>query len=87
MFKNNLDKLGMVCATQYSQEQLRATFERLKVSNLTEEFHNIPTHHEGTDEKTEEVIKLKSGLCDQLPSTLSETVLPTASDLEQSIQQ
>lgn len=87
MFKNNLDKLGMVSSTQYSQEQLRETFKRLKVSNLTNEFHTIPTYHESTDEKSQEVINLKSNLCDQLPSSLSEAVLPTASDLQDSIQQ
>jgi len=87
MFKNNLDKLGMVSATQYSQEQLRETFKRLKVSNLTDEFHTIITHHESTDEKSQDVINLKSGLSDQLSSSLSETVLPATADLEQPVQQ
>jgi len=87
MFKNNLDKLGMVSDTQYSQEQLRETFKRLKVSNLTDEFHTIITHHEGTDEKRQDVINLKSGLSDQLSGTLSETVLTTATDLQEPVQQ
>lgn len=84
MSKNNLDKLGLVDNRTYSQDQLRNQFNKMRVSNLTEEYNNIKiTYIEDNIEKIT-TLNIKDKLISEPPAN-TETILPAASHLEQPV--
>lgn len=84
MSKNNLDKLGLVDNRTYSQDQLRNQFNKMRVSNLTEEYNNIKiTYIEDNIEKTT-ILNIKDKLISEPPAN-TEAILPAASNLQQPV--
>ena len=84
MSKNNLDKLGLVDNRTYSQDQLRNQFNKMRVSNLTEEYNNIKiTYIEDNIEKTT-TLNIKENLISEPPAN-TEAILPAASNLQQPV--
>ena len=90
MSKNNLDKLGLVSNTSYSQDALRSQFAQMRTSSTSPEFHNIPVIYLDGDKEITTQINLQEGL--KAPtaansSTNSEREFPTTSNLQESIKQ
>jgi len=86
MSKNNLDKLGLVDSRTYTQKQLMEQFNKMKTSNLTEEYNNIKIIYIENNEEKETILNIADKLNVSNPPTNSETILSTADHLQQPIQ-
>ena len=85
MSKNNLDKLGLVDSRTYSQQQLIEQFNKMKTSNLTEEYNNIKIIYIENNEEKETILNIADKLNVSNPPTNTEAILPAASNLEQPV--
>lgn len=79
MSKNNLDKLGLVDSRTYTQQQLREQFNKMKTSNLTEEYNNIKIIYIENDIEKTTILNIAE------PSPNTEAILTPADSLQQPI--
>jgi hypothetical protein len=86
MSKNNLDKLGLVDSRTYTQKQLMEQFNKMKTSNLTEEYNNIKIIYIENNKEKETILNIADKLNVSNPSTNSDTILSTADHLPQPVQ-
>lgn len=86
MSKNNLDKLGLVDSRTYTQKQLMEQFNKMKTSNLTEEYNNIKIIYIENNEEKETILNIADKLNVSNPPTDTKAILTTADHLQQPIQ-
>jgi len=86
MSKNNLDKLGLVDSRTYTQKQLMEQFNKMKTSNLTEEYNNIKIIYIENNEEKETILNIADKLNIAEPSPNTKAILPAADHLQQPVQ-
>lgn len=86
MFRNNLDKLGLVDSRTYTQQQLMEQFNKMKTSNLTEEYNNIKIIYIENNEEKETILNIADKLNVSNPPTDTKAILSKADHLQQPVQ-
>ena len=86
MSKNNLDKLGLVDSRTYTQKQLMEQFNKMKTSNLTEEYNNIKIIYIENNEEKETILNIADKLNVSNPPADTKAILTTADHLQEPIQ-